>query len=159
MKLLDPVSLDYFDTAPMRIVASARLSATPERVFESLADVHDWPRWFPLMVEARWTRGEGGVDAEREVGLRLLGRFRERMLVWERGKRFAFTMIGSSSPLATHMAEDYQLTRDGSGTRLDWVFAATPTSLGKLAAPGMRAFMKKLFERGGANLEHLLSAN
>jgi len=158
VKSLAPTDLAFFDSAAMRIVASARLSASPTRVFDSFADPAAWPHWFPLLKTARWVAGTPGIGAEREVEMVALGRFRERFIAWEPGRRFAFTMIGSTSPLAVQLAEDYRLTADGGGTRVDWVMAATPTALGKLTSAPTRLLMRRLFARGGRRLEQLLTA-
>lgn len=157
MKTLEPTGLAYFDTAPLRIVSSATLAASPDKVFASFADPAQWPKWFPLMKTAQWTKGEGGVGAEREVWLTALGGHRERMIAWEPGKRFSFTMIGTTSPLGTQIAEDYKLSPAGSGTQLDWVLAVTPTTVGKLGKPVLSAFMRRVFKKGGKNLDRLLA--
>lgn len=143
----------------MLITASARLAAPPAQVFASFADPPQWLRWWPMMTSCQWTQGTGGVGSEREVALRLLGRFRERMIAWQPGERFAFTMIATTSPMASQMAEDYRLASDGAGTRLEWTFAARPRTLGKLTAPVMRATMLRMFNSGMTSLDHMLSAN
>lgn len=159
MKSLDPAGLDFFGTAPLQISASVQLRATPERVFAAFADAADWLRWWPMMTACAWTLDTAAVGAEREVAVRLLGRFRERMIAWQPGARFAFTMVGSTSPMATQLAEDYRLAADGTGTRIDWTLAARPTTLGKLAAPVMRRLMLRMFQRGIASLDRLLAAH
>lgn len=157
MKTLVPTDLEFFDRAELKVEATARLSAPPDRVFASFAVPEEWTKWFPLLRQARWVAGEPGLGAEREVALTALGRFRERFIAWEPGRRFAFTMIGSTSPLARQLAEDYRLSPDGRGTRVDWVMAAAPTALGKALAAPTRGMMRQLFARGAGRLERLLA--
>ena len=153
MRSLDPVTLSFFDEAPLRIPTSVRIEATPQRVFDLFADAGSWPTWFPLMVRARWTSAETAkLGAEREVAFRLFGEFRERFIAWEPGARFAFTMIGATSPFVAQMAEDYRLAPDGDGARLDWVVAIRPNALGRVATPPLRITMRHMFDRAARNL-------
>jgi uncharacterized protein YndB with AHSA1/START domain len=156
VKVLEPTDLAFFDRAPLRITGTAHIRATPTRVFASFAEPAEWTRWFPMLHTAAWTSGSGGVGSEREVALRLFGRFHERMIAWDPGQRFSFTMIGTTSPLALQLAEDYQLSPDGTGTRIDWVMAATPTGIGRVARGPTKLIMKSLFSRGGKRLDALL---
>lgn len=154
MRTLDPTDLSYFDRAPVRIVASATVPTTPAAVFDLFADAASWPSWFPRMKRAAWLGATtGGVGAEREVGLGVLGRFRERMIAWEPGARFAFTMIGTTSPLVRLLAEDYRLVAVAGGTRIDWVMAATPSTLGRVGMPVMRRIVRGLFVGAGRRLQ------
>ncbi len=152
-----PMTLPDLDDAPFRMVQGAVLPGTPDAVFAELADPARWLGWFPLMRRAEWTSpATACVGAERAVALRLLGTFDERILAWEPGKRFAFTMTASTSPLATQMAEDWRLSREAGGTRLEWIVAAVPSALGRAGTPVLRQVMKRLFRQGTSNLGRVL---
>jgi uncharacterized protein YndB with AHSA1/START domain len=159
VRTLEPIDLDFFATAPFRVAETLHLAASPEAVFAAFADAPMWTRWWPMMYAARFTKGTGAVGDEREVSLRLLGRFAERFIAWEPGVHFAFSMIGTTSPLVARMGEDYRLSADGKGTRLDWTLAAVPSALGKAATPITRMISKRMIRRGIPKLDRLLSSN
>jgi uncharacterized protein YndB with AHSA1/START domain len=151
------LSLSDLDHAPLQLRLSQELSLSPEAVFAELADPARWTEWFPLMHEARWVSDTVATEgAEREVALYGLGRFRERMLVWEPGARLCFTMLAGTSPLTARMAEDHRLTRTPSGgTRFDYCAAVTPTALGGVLAGGLRVIMSQLVRRAITNLQRV----
>lgn len=157
MRAMQPMTLAEIETAPFRVVQQVTLPAGPDAVFAELADPARWLDWFPLMHRAVWTSAATeGVGAERAVALRVFGKFEERFLAWEPGKRYAFTMTASTSPLAARMAEDWRLSRDNHGTRLEWTVAAVPTTIGRPATPVLRLVLRRMFVRGTANLGRLL---
>ncbi|MBZ0232028.1 MAG: SRPBCC family protein [Deltaproteobacteria bacterium] len=155
---LEPVELEWIERAPQVARISEHIEAPPAAVFAAFADAESWTRWFPLMTRAAWLGAERGAGAEREVKLLALGTFRERFLAFEPDRRFAFTVIKSSSRLMTRFGEDYRLTPEGPGTRFDWVMGAEATGLGKRLAPGLRFFMEQLLTRAARNLEKQLTA-
>jgi hypothetical protein len=160
VRKLDPVSLSFFDDAPFRVVTTIRLAVPPERVFATLAEPETWPRWFPMMSRAAWTSpNTAAIGAEREVAVRAFGTFRERFIAWQPGVRYAFTMIGTTSPLVDAMAEDYRLSAVGGGTQLEWVLAARPTRLGNAVKPVLRAIIRRIGAGAGRRLARYLTSN
>ncbi|HTJ85339.1 MAG TPA: SRPBCC family protein [Polyangiaceae bacterium] len=158
---LRPETLDFFARAPLKLQDRAVIGKSPDEVFAALADVSTWTKWFPLMTRCEWvTKETACVGAERVVSLTLLGTYRERFLAWEPGKRFAFTMTESSSPLARAIAEDMILSPvdGGSATAIDWTMAAQPTIVGRLGRPILMATMRRVFREGGLRLGRLLGA-
>lgn len=157
MRDMEPMTLAEIETAPFRITRTARFEASPSELFAQMVEPKRWLDWFPLMHRAAWiSPATSGVGAEREVALRVFGHYRERMLAWDPGERFAFTMTGSTSPLVARMAEDWRMSREGNGVRLEWTVGAFPTTLGKLGAPALKLVLGRLFTGGGARLEKLL---
>jgi len=151
------MTLAEIETAPFRVHETARFEASPDALFARMVDPRSWLEWFPLMYRAEWmTPKTSGVGAEREVALRVFGKYRERMLAWEPGERFAFTMTASTSPLVKRMAEDWRMSREGNGVRLDWTVGGYPTTVGRMGAPALRAVLSRLFAGGRAKLEKLL---
>ncbi len=157
MREMQPMNLAEIKTAPFRIERHATFEGTPRAMFAQLAEPARWLDWFPLMYSARWTSAQTtGVGAEREVRLRVFGDYRERVLAWDPSERFAFTMLASTSPLVTRMAEDWRITRDGRSVRLDWTVGAYPSMLGRAATPVLRRVLGTMFTRGGSKLRRLL---
>ena len=151
MRSMTPVALEEYDELPFRFTATAKLDADPLSVFAELGDPS---LWFPMMRRSVWKTGAtSGVGAEREVDMVSFGKFRERMIAWDAGERVAFTMIGTTSKLMDRMAEDWQLSRDGIYTRVDWIVVAKPTLIGRAATLPLRGIMRMMFMRACGNLQ------
>ena len=56
-------TIDWIDTAPIRIEGKAESSASPDAVFAVLADHERWPEWFPSVREVIVLGPASGVGA------------------------------------------------------------------------------------------------
>jgi hypothetical protein len=102
------------------VVRHAR--ATPQTLFDVLADGSRWSEWArPLISYSAWeTRGpgdDGGVGAIRAVGARQFPT-REMTTIHEPGYRHGYTIL-ADKPVQNYQAE-VTLTEDGDRTRIDW---------------------------------------
>jgi hypothetical protein len=157
MRALQPLAVAEFDSAPFRFTASGHVAGSARAVFTELADP---ARFFPMMTRSVWTTAEtGGVGAEREVTLRILGRFHERMLVWEPDRRLTFAMTGTTSPLVDQLGEDFRISPEDGGVRLDWIVAGKPSGLGRVATPALRLMLRRLFGVYRRRLEKLVATS
>ncbi|MGW7821476.1 SRPBCC family protein [Streptomyces puniciscabiei] len=139
---LRPVDLGFVGAAPVRLVFAREVSASPEQVFRALAeDVPGWAQWFSAVTLARATDGGAG----REIRLRGGTRFAETVLAAEAPELYAYRVDVTNAPGLRALVEEWRLNPRGTGTRVQWTFAADGAAplrfaLG-LARPGLgRAF-------------------
>ena len=119
------VGLDYFDSAPVRHVASETIKATPEEIFAVLLDGESWTKFVWAIEDVVWTSGFPlEVGSTRSVYMKggIVGH--EEFIAYEHGKRMAFRFNQVYKGSIQAFAEDYQVTELGDGRcRVDWVMA------------------------------------
>ncbi|MFD7437952.1 SRPBCC family protein [Streptomyces sp. NPDC059861] len=137
-----PVDVDFVRSAPVRLVFVRQLAASPASVFRALAeDVTDWPQWFSAVTLAR----PAGDGTGREIRLRGGTRFAETILVAKGPEVYAYRIDETNAPGIRALVEEWRLTPAGTGTRVQWTFAADGPppfrAALRLARPGLgRAF-------------------
>ncbi|MER6330639.1 SRPBCC family protein [Streptomyces sp. NPDC001034] len=149
---LRPVGPDFLERAPVRLVFGRDIAASPEQVFQALAeDVSGMPRWFSAVASARET------DGGREVRLHGGIRFEETVLVSQQPEVYTYRVDVTNTPGARAWVEEWQLAPAGSGTRVCMTCALDGTAafrLGcRLAAPGVDI----AFRRAVAALDRYLA--
>lgn len=142
---LRPVGLEFAESAPLRLVFAREVSAPPETVYGALADdMVGWPEWFTAVTLCRPIDcADGGKG--RAVRLKGGTRFWETIVAAEASVRYAYRVDETNAPGLRALLEEWRLTPAGTGTRVQWTFAAdgvAPFRLAmKLGRPGMgRAF-------------------
>ena len=156
---LEPVGLDFFDTAPYRCVSTEVLHRRPEEIFEAVAeDVAGWGSWFPgFSHRGRYlSPPPHGVGAEREVWMTGI-HFAETIIAWDPPERWAFTATEAGAPLAHSLAEAYHISPHSSYTVVQWTFAMDPKpALNRLLPLGSK-LLPMMFRRAMTNLSNHLS--
>jgi uncharacterized protein YndB with AHSA1/START domain len=112
---------DWVPQAPITVRRSLPIAATPDEVWDVLADLGGWSEWCGGMKRVRIDGAATGVGALRTVWV-AGSRVQERFLVWEPGQRMTFVLLSSTLPGLAAMVEDWALSPDpgaGGGTRLD----------------------------------------
>jgi uncharacterized protein YndB with AHSA1/START domain len=153
-KQLRPVTVDFLNHAPTRLVFTARLRSTPEAVFRELTDdVSTWPLWFHEVRSARYTGPPPyGVGAGRAVTLRGGVHFVESVLVRQEPSRFVYRVDQAGVLGARAWLEEWRLapSEDG-GTVLRFTLAldGEPAlrAAVRLGRPGVARAFRKAFSR------------
>ncbi|MEV6652518.1 SRPBCC family protein [Streptomyces sp. NPDC051219] len=118
---LRPVGLDFVETAPLRLVFAAEVAAPPEAVYRALAEeVEAWPHWFAAVTLARSVDGGAGREVRLSGGIR----FMETIMATVPAERYAYRVDETNAPGLHALLEEWRLTPVGSGTRVQWTFAA-----------------------------------
>src|SRR5690606_6695113 len=139
---LRTVGREFADSAPLRLVFAAEVSAPADVVYRALAeDVASWPSWFTAVTRAAPT----AAGAAREVRLRGGVRFRETIVAAEPDTCYAYRVDESNAPGLRALLEEWRLTPEESGTRVQWTFAADGTGLFRLVLSLGRAGVGRSF--------------
>ncbi|MEU7411256.1 SRPBCC family protein [Streptomyces sp. NPDC042638] len=149
---LRPVDLGFVGAAPVRLVFTREVSASPEQVFHALAeDVPGWPRWFSAVTSARATDGGAG----REIRLRGGTRFEETVLAAKAPEVYAYRVDATNAPGARALVEEWRLApRDtGTGTLVQWTFAADGTAPFRFVLGLARAGLGRAFRDAMTSLD------
>lgn len=155
--------MSFVERAPVRHVFTKVVAAPRAAVFAAIADPPGWPAWFPGVRSARYSspppHGVGSIREADVSGTRWV----EEMIAWDEGRRWAYTVIEASTPLASAQVEVFECADtvlDGGagalGTRVTWTLAIEPRLLQKLTGPIAPLVMGRVFERAMANLESRL---
>ncbi|MEU1199426.1 SRPBCC family protein [Streptomyces sp. NPDC005813] len=152
---LRPVGPDFVETAPLRLVFARVVKAPPEAVFHALAeDVPGWSEWFSAVTLARPIADGAG----REVRLRGGTRFTESVLMSRAPEVYAYRVDGTNAPGLRALVEEWRLSPDPSGTRVQWTFAADGTALFRAALTLGRAGLGRAFRDAVTALERRLAS-
>jgi uncharacterized protein YndB with AHSA1/START domain len=151
---LRPVGLDFVETAPLRLVFARGIASPPETVYRALAeDVTGWPEWFSAVRAARPTEDGTG----RQVRLKGGTRFQETILAAEPSEVYTYRIDVTNAPGTRALVEEWRLTPDGTGTRVQWTWAADGTAPFRLAIKLGRAGLGRAFRDAVTKLDRRLS--
>ena len=151
---LRPVELDFAETAPLRLVFAAEVSASPDAVYEALADVPGWTSWFDAVTAATPTHQGAG----REITLRGGVRFGETILATDPGERYAYRVDETNAPGLRALLEEWRLTPTAAGTRVQWTFATDAPTPMRLVLKLGRAGLAASFRGAVRKLDRRLTA-
>jgi hypothetical protein len=140
------VHMDYFVTAPCRVVVSELIHASAERIFETFCDAASWPCWAFPITGVEWTSPFPlEVGSTRTVHMRGGMTGWEEFIAWEPCRRMAFRFNQTIPGGPVAFAEDYVVTEIGDGrTRVQWTMAMTLTGAAARTMPVTRAVMGRV---------------
>lgn len=129
--------------------------APPRDVFDLITRPETLSSWMPDYRGARWTTSPpAGVGSVREVKLTTIA-VHEKVLVWEPGERFVFTIVRASVPILKRMVEDFRFDAVAVGTRVRWTIAYQPRLMASALEPLLAPRFAKMFEKSATRLSKI----
>lgn len=157
---LEPVTLDFFDTAPLRVQCTLVAKCTPEELFETLRGDTVWTEWAGVIRGVSWTSDKPyAQNATRDVLLVGGMLVKEVFFHWEENERVAFYVMESTIPKLTKFAEDYVVERLGPNeTRLIWTVAIENEGVMRYFNPVTAPVLKLVFQGWFKKYKKILEA-
>ena len=157
---LQPTTLDFFDTAPLRIQCTMVAKCSPEVLFETLRGDTVWTEWAGVIEKVVWTSSEPVArNSTRDVALVGGMLVKEVFFHWEENERVAFYVTESTIPNLTKFAEDYVVEIvSPNETRLTWTVAIENAGFMRYLNPVMRYVLKPVFQRWFMRYKKILEA-
>lgn len=146
---MEPVTLAFFETAPLRVRCELVAKCTPETLFETLRGDTVWTEWAGVIEGVNWTSEKPyAKNATRDVSLVGGMLVKEVFFHWEENERVAFFVTESTIPNLRKFAEDYVVERVGPNqTRLIWTVAIENEGFLRYLNPITAPIMKLVFQR------------
>jgi hypothetical protein len=152
MRELLPRPIAWIADAPIRIEGRATSAAAPDAVFAVLADHERWPEWFPNVRKVEVMGPATGVGARRRVHVPRVV-VEEEFIVWDPGKRWAFTGTAARPRFVRSIVEDCRLepTPDG-GTSISYSMYLDPTGVYRPIVKASQGTIRKSIEQAVGQL-------
>lgn len=101
---------------PVHVTVSKVIAASPEAIYDLIADITKMPKYSPENTSGEWINGATGpVVGAQFKGANKLGKAtwstKPTVTVADRGREFAFKVPGASGPLWTYR---FEATADGT---------------------------------------------
>ena len=145
----DKIDDAWIDSAPVQLINSVEIAASPRAIWAAFEDAAAWPRWASVITHVEWTSPRPfGIGTTRTVKMRggLVGY--EEFISWDPHRRMGFRFNEASMNGVRAFAERYTLEPLPDGrTRVVWVMAMAPTGVSKVIVPLTRAAMRRMFGR------------
>ncbi len=156
----EPVTLAFLDSAPVRLVNSLTIAATPEQVWAALEDASAWPRWASVITKVEWTSPRPfGVGTTRTVSMVAGMTGYEEFLAWQPHQQMAFRFNEATLQGVSAFAEGYTLEAvTPSSTRVTWVMAMRPTGISTFILGVTSPVMRLVLGRFLGKLRRLVEA-
>ncbi len=146
----------FADASKKHFTYDFRVDMPPTVAFTTVTSPMEMGRWMPDIRSCRWVTSEPhGVGSVREVKLTTIA-VHEKILVWEPGERFVFTVVRASVPILKRMVEDFRFEpQPGGGTRIRWTIAYQPRTLAMPLEPLLAPRFARMFEASCRRLAQL----
>ena len=148
--------LRFVERASIVRATAAEVAAPRARVFQALTDAPGWATWFPNVRTAEYTTpqpyGRGTMRVAEVAGTH----WEEEIIVWDKDRRWGWTVLAASVPLAEAQVELFELTDTPNGTAIRWTLALEPRLIARLGAPLAEPAIRMLWQRATRNLEATL---
>lgn len=160
LHILQPATLDFFETAPLRVRCTMVAKCTPEVIFETLRGDSVWTEWAGVIQKVEWTSNAPiAKDSTRDVSLVGDMLVKEVFFHWEENERVAFYVTESTIPNLTKFAEDYAVERvSPNETRLTWTVAIENAGFMRYLNPVMPLVLKPIFQAWFGRYKRVLEA-
>jgi uncharacterized protein YndB with AHSA1/START domain len=150
--------------AQFRIQRSARIEASPEKIFAVLDDFHQWPSWSPWEeLDPAMNRTHSGSPSGRGAiyewkGNKKVGRGRMEILESDPSKKVVIK-LDFFEPWKAHNTTEFTLTPAAGGTDVLWSMTGENAFMMKLMGlfMNMDKLVGKDFEKGLAKLNRVVT--